>query len=241
MNQLDARRGELRTFTSEGTITGISETDRVERSKKTLGRISQLYERIIKTNLHKFLEKELKAYEYEIREGEPVAEKDYRKKIEHMSFQHRRNHDARRKLVAVEEQIVKQENLLKENNRPLYMYSASFINPHFIKLLLQGLTDLDVRKIRNFDVGALKDKINTYFAIPFNQEEINSENNDIENSRFYYLSLINNLRNYEAAHFGVEIEGEIIPIKEAELNEFNFFEPKMKEMIEKFDEDYRDE
>ena len=105
-----------------------------------------------------------------------------------------------------------------------------------MRLLLDGLKKVDISKVSKFP-PQIKDNINKYFEIPFDEGQVNFEG-ERDNSNFYYLTLMNRLRRYEAGHFAADLPGEIIPIKEEELNHFYFFESLIKEKISQFDSDY---
>lgn len=214
-------------------IRGVSENERNLIIKSNVGKIAQRYEKQIKTRLHIFLENELESYSFDIRQGQPTTKEQYREKLENIGVKMSRSQKEIKNVVA---SIVEEENRLKSEERPLYFYDASYLNPQIMRLLLDGLKKVDISKVSKFP-PQIKDKINKYFEIPFDEGQVNFEG-ERDNSNFYYLTLMNRLRRYEAGHFAADLPGEIIPIKEEELNHFYFFESLIKEKISQFDSDY---
>ena len=196
-------------------------------TKKNVGRIAQNYEIILKTYLHIFLENELEDYTYEITDGESATKSQYEEKLTRIAHS-TRNGQALKKVI---ENIKTEKDLLAAERRSLYKYTASYLNPGIIALLFQGLKDVNIQDVPNFPEH-IKDEIHRFFEI--SAEDLIFDTQP-DNSPFYYLKLMNRLRRYEAGHFGVDMPGEIIPIRDEEMNHFETLLPMIQSKMESFE------
>lgn len=226
--EIDALHSEIRAL-SNPTGERLSQQFVEETTKKNIGRIVQIFEKQIKTYLHIFLENELEEYTHEIREGENSLKEQYSEKLEYIANRSRNRNENTALLKAIKS-IKDEQEKLKSELRPLYKYDASYLNPWSIKLLFQGLKDVRIDRVPNFP-SQIKDEIHKYFEV--SNEDINFDTQP-DNSPFYYLQLMNSLRRYEAGHFGVDIPGETIPIRDEEMEHFQILLPRIQEKMESF-------